>query len=126
MWATIFIIPALILSGIISAIVSSGIRTATGSIRAGLAIGIFAGSCMVTASWILFLRLIRELEDNMYMDGFESLPVYIFREYLTAGIPVAMQLYGLVWVSSIGIKRATSWFKRSRGALDIEESRNLR
>jgi hypothetical protein len=105
-WASLFVFPIWGLTVLWSGVISSGIRRVTNSYLAGIGVGVFIAACLATANWLLFLRLIQELEDNMMVEEISSLSVYAWMIFCFYAANSFIS-YFLMW----GLWLAIKWVK---------------
>jgi hypothetical protein len=108
MLASIYFLPALILAGILSAMISSAIGSTSGLPVLGILVGILAGAGMMTGLALWFLRLIQELEDNMGAEEIENLSSYALQSFFEFGLPGSIGFYLVLWGFTFALNRRSA------------------
>jgi hypothetical protein len=108
MWASIFSLPALVLvaffSGLVSSRVTRSVGTSFMSPVIGIAVGILLCAILETAVYLLCLRMIQELYDNMHVEEIESVLTYALVSFLEFGIPAAVILFLIMGIVVLILK----------------------
>jgi len=83
-------------------------RSAFGSRAVGTILGVLVFAFLITATPLVLLHLINELNDSMAMEGYSSLAMYSWRVFYAGGLPASAQFFAILWILSRTLNRSSS------------------